>query len=49
MMAIAASNATAQAKPSKPACKPRANYLKPKEICKTAQVTGFGILTCSAP
>jgi hypothetical protein len=30
----------------KPTCKPRANYLKPKETRKVAAV---GVLTCSTP
>jgi hypothetical protein len=49
MMAVAASNAATPAKPSKIACKPRANYLKPKEISETARMAAPGVLTCGMP
>jgi hypothetical protein len=37
MMTIAISKASPKPVPSEDPCKPRANYLKPKEVWKTAQ------------
>jgi hypothetical protein len=46
---MAAYKSVTPAKPSKPASKPRTNYLKPKEVCQSPQVASGGVLTCSAP
>jgi hypothetical protein len=47
MIAIAASKAEAGPTHHPASCKPRANYLKPKETCKTAQPATRRVLTCS--
>jgi hypothetical protein len=52
MTAVAASNAIANwpyARVRKAPCKPRANYLKPKEIRKDTQGVAACVLTCGSP
>jgi hypothetical protein len=49
MTAIAASKATASQSHQKPACKPRASCLKPKEIRQSVPAAAGGVLTCGNP